>query len=244
MAHKLEIIDDLRRVMEFYQELGFEYLSVKDSDISSLLKETVREDKVPYRSAERVNADGPGRAEELKRLSEEIGDCRRCKLSSGRKNIVFGEGDAEAKLMFIGEGPGRDEDMQGRPFVGEAGQILNSLINKRGWKREEVYIANIVKCRPPANREPEEDEIAACRPFVERQIEIIKPKVIMSLGKVATQSLLRIKVAISRARGNFFSFNDIPVMPTFHPAYFLRNPKEKILTWEDSAKVLEKLTTN
>lgn len=241
MAHKLEIIDDLRRVMEFYQELGFEYLSVKDFDISSLLKETVREDNVLYRSAEGADADGSGREGELRRLREEIGDCKRCKLSNGRKNIVFGEGSPEAELMFIGEGPGRDEDIQARPFVGEAGQILNSLINKRGWKREEVYIANIVKCRPPANREPEEDEIAACRPFVERQIEIIKPKVIMSLGKVATQSLLRIKVAISRARGNFFSFNDIPVMPTFHPAYFLRNPKEKKLTWEDSAQVLEKL---
>lgn len=241
MLNQSDTLDDLRKIMEFYQELGFEYLSVKDSDISSLLKETVREDKVPYRSAEGVDADGPGREGELRRLREEIGDCKRCKLSNSRKNIVFGEGSPEAELMFIGEGPGRDEDIQARPFVGEAGQILNSLINKRGWKREEVYIANIVKCRPPANREPEEDEIAACRPFVERQIEIIKPKVIMSLGKVATQSLLKIKVAISKARGNFFSFNNIPVMPTFHPAYFLRNPKEKKLTWEDSAKVLEKL---
>lgn len=241
MLNKPEVLDDLRRVMEFYQELGFEYLSIKDSDISSLLKETVREDKVPYTKAEGVDADGPGREGELRRLREEIGDCKRCKLSNSRKNIVFGEGNPEAELMFIGEGPGRDEDIQGRPFVGDAGQILNSLINKRGWKREKVYIANIVKCRPPANRQPEEDEIAACRPFVERQIEIIKPKVIMSLGKVATQSLLRITMAISRARGNFFSYKDIPVMPTFHPAYFLRNPKDKILTWEDSAKVLEKL---
>jgi uracil-DNA glycosylase family 4 len=241
MAHKLEIIDDLRRVMEFYQELGFEYLSVKDSDISSLLTETVCEEKVHYCKDVVEGAYPPGREGELRRLREEIGDCKRCKLSNGRTNIVFGEGDADAKLMFIGEGPGRDEDIQGRPFVGEAGQILNSLINKRGWKREEAYIANIVKCRPPANREPEEDEIAACRPFVERQIEIIKPKVIMSLGRVATQSLLRIKVAISKARGNFFSYNDIPVMPSFHPAYFLRNPKDKKLTWEDSAKVLEKL---
>ncbi|MBI4843908.1 MAG: uracil-DNA glycosylase [Nitrospirae bacterium] len=224
--------------MEFYKELGFEYLPVKGLGLS-FKKE--RESAPVRKSSPEAGSDKSDKAELLKMLREEIGDCRRCRLCEGRKNIVFGEGSADAELMFVGEGPGKDEDIQGRPFVGEAGQILNNLINKRGWKREEVYIANIVKCRPPGNRAPEDDEVGACMPFVERQIEIIRPKVIMALGNVATQSLLRIKTPISRARGNFFVYKDIPVMPTFHPAYFLRNPKEKILTWEDSAKVLEKL---
>jgi len=241
MISKNEAITNLRRAIEFYQGLGFEYLPLKHFNITGLAVEMVSEDSVPYSRSRESDVDISNKDEALKRLREEIGDCQRCKLSKGRKNIVFGEGNPYAKLMFIGEGPGKDEDMQGRPFVGEAGQILDSLINKRGWKREEVYIANIVKCRPPANRVPEEDEIAACRPFVERQIEIIKPKVIMSLGNVATHSLLGIKMPISKARGNFFSFKDIPVMPTFHPAYFLRNPKDKHLTWDDTAKVLEKL---
>lgn len=237
MITKNEIIKEMKNAMEFYKELGFEYLPVKASDLS-LHRNPVTEKKSEYHSAPAVSSD---KGKLLKMLREEIGDCRRCKLCEGRKNIVFGEGSADAHLMFIGEGPGKDEDIQGRPFVGEAGQILNSLIVKRGWRREEVYIANIVKCRPPGNRAPEEDEIAACMPFVRKQIEIIRPKVIMSLGNVATQSLLRNKMPISKARGTFFFYNDIPVMPTFHPAYFLRNPKEKILTWEDSAKVLEKL---
>ncbi|MEW6715114.1 MAG: uracil-DNA glycosylase [Nitrospirota bacterium] len=241
MISRNEAITNLRGAIEFYQGLGFEYLPVKNFSMAGLGAEKVSEDSVPYSRSRESDVDISNKDEALKMLRNEIGDCRRCKLAKGRKNIVFGEGNAEAKLMFIGEGPGKDEDIQGSPFVGEAGQILNSLINKRGWKREEVYIANIVKCRPPANRVPEEDEIAACRPFVERQIEIIRPKVIISLGNVATHSLLGIKMPISKARGNFYSYKDIPVMPTFHPAYFLRNPKEKHLTWDDTAKVLEKL---
>jgi DNA polymerase len=143
--------------------------------------------------------------------------------------------------MFIGEGPGRDEDLQARPFVGEAGKLLTSLIEKMGMKREDVYIANIVKCRPPNNRDPEEDEISSCRPFVERQAQIISPKVIMSLGRVSAQSILGMKMPIGKLRGNFFSFNDIPLMPTYHPAYLLRNPKDKWLVWDDAQKVLKKL---
>jgi DNA polymerase len=177
----------------------------------------------------------------LKVLRDEIGDCQRCKLCRNRANIVFGEGLSGAKIMFIGEGPGRDEDIQARPFVGEAGKLLASLITKLGQKREEVYIANIVKCRPPNNREPEEDEILACRPFVEKQIQIIQPTVIVSLGKVATHALLKIKTPISRVRGNFFDHHGIPLMPTFHPAYLLRNRKDKWLTWGDMQKVLEKI---
>jgi DNA polymerase len=231
----------LRKAVEFYQGLGFKYLPMKNFNISRLDAARVSEAPAPYVIYRDAEVETSDKGEALKRLRDEIGDCQRCKLSKGRKNIVFGEGNPYAKLMFVGEGPGGDEDIQGRPFVGEAGQVLNSLINKRGWKRDEVYIANIVKCRPPGNRAPEEDEIATCRPFVERQIEIIRPKVIISLGNVATHSLLGIKIPISKARGNFFSYKDIPVMPTFHPAYFLRNPKEKHLTWADTEKVIEKL---
>ncbi len=174
-------------------------------------------------------------------LREDIGECKRCKLCEGRKNIVFGEGSPEADLMFIGEGPGRDEDIQSRPFVGEAGKLLTSLIEKLGMKREEVYIANIVKCRPPHNRNPEGDEIAQCRPFLQKQVEIIKPGVIVCLGKVSANVLLEVDTAITRMRGNFFTYSGIPVMPTFHPAYLLRSPKDKWLTWEDMQKVMVKL---
>ncbi|MBI5051000.1 MAG: uracil-DNA glycosylase [Nitrospirae bacterium] len=175
----------------------------------------------------------------LSALRREIGDCQRCRLSKGRTNIVFGEGNPEAELMFIGEGPGRDEDLQARPFVGDAGKLLTRLIEKMGFKREQVYIANIVKCRPPMNRDPEEDEMNACMPFVEEQIRMINPKIIMCLGRIAAQSLLNTKVPISRLRGTFYDYKNIPVMPTFHPAYLLRNPKDKNLTWDDAKKVLE-----
>ena len=244
MLNQSETLDDLRKVMEFYQELGFEYLSVKDSDISSLLKETVREDKVPYSKSEGVDSDALGRDGKLRKLREEIGDCSLCRLSQGRKNIVFGEGNPEAELMFIGEGPGRDEDIKARPFVGEAGKVLTSLISKMGFRREDVYIANIVKCRPPMNRNPEEDEIDLCLPFLKRQIDIIRPRVIMCLGRIASHALIGTKTPISRLRGQFYMYNDIPVMPTFHPAYLMRNPKDKWLTWDDAQKVIKKLTTN
>ena len=241
MQNQSEILDDLRRVMEFYLELGYEYLSVKESDISSILKETVREDNVLYSKAGGVYADSPVREDILRSLKEEIGDCSLCRLSQGRKNIVFGEGNLKAELMFIGEGPGREEDIQARPFVGDAGKVLTSLINKMGYSREDVYIANVVKCRPPMNRNPEKDEIGLCLPFLKRQIDIIRPRVIMCLGAVASHILIGTKTPISRLRGQFYMFNDIPVMPTFHPAYLMRNPKDKWLTWDDAQKVLERL---
>jgi DNA polymerase len=145
--------------------------------------------------------------------------------------------------MFIGEGPGREEDLQARPFVGEAGTVLTSLIVKMGLRREDVYIANIVKCRPPMNRDPEEDEMIACKPFVQEQVRIINPKVIIALGRISAQNLLNTKTPISKLRGGFYEYDGIPVMPTFHPAYLLRNPKDKWLTWGDAQKVLEKLKT-
>lgn len=232
--------------MELYSELGFDYLPVRSKDIINLISETTLIDEpcLPasiQQVAEKKAGYNLSKDDALESLRNEIGCCLRCKLSKGRKNIVFGEGNAGADLMFIGEGPGRDEDMQARPFVGEAGKLLTKLIIKLGFRREEVYIANIVKCRPPHNRDPEEDEILTCKPFVVRQIEAIKPKVIVCLGRISAQVLLKSTVPISKLRGNLFDFNGIPVMPTFHPAYLLRNPKDKWLTWEDMQKVLEKL---
>jgi uracil-DNA glycosylase len=178
----------------------------------------------------------------LEAIREEIGDCTRCKLHKGRKNIVFGEGDPNASLVFVGEGPGFEEDQQGRPFVGAAGQLLTDIIVK-GMKirREEVYICNIVKCRPPENRNPELDEVEACIGFVKKQIAAIRPKVIVTLGNVPTQNLLGTKQGITRMRGTWQEYNGIPVMPTFHPSYLLRSPSEKKKVWEDIQLVMAKL---
>jgi DNA polymerase len=158
----------------------------------------------------------------LDAVREELGDCRRCKLCQTRKTIVFGVGDPHARLMFVGEGPGADEDAQGEPFVGRAGQKLNEMIRAIGLDRKDVYIANVVKCRPPGNRDPEPDEVATCSPFLFRQIEAIAPKAIVALGSPAAKTLLGTKVGITALRGTWGSFRGIPVMPTFHPAYLLR----------------------
>jgi uracil-DNA glycosylase len=178
----------------------------------------------------------------LEELRAVIGDCRLCKLCSGRTNLVFGVGNPRARLMFVGEGPGRDEDLQGEPFVGRAGQLLTDIITKgMGLRREDVYIANVVKCRPPENRNPEPDEVAACEPFLKRQIELIHPEVIVALGKFAVQTLLQSKTPITKLRGQWHSYHGIRLMPTFHPAYLLRNPGDKRLVWEDIKKVIEAL---
>jgi DNA polymerase len=176
----------------------------------------------------------------LEELRAAIGDCQRCKLCAGRTHIVFGVGNPNAELMFIGEGPGRDEDLQGEPFVGRAGQLLTDIITKgMGLKREDVYIANVVKCRPPENRNPEPDEVAACEPFLRKQIELIRPEIIVGLGKFAVQTLLQTKVPITKLRGQWHSYHGIRLMPTFHPAYLLRYPGDKKLVWEDIKKVIE-----
>ena len=176
----------------------------------------------------------------LDSLREWIGDCRRCKLSEGRTRLVFGEGSPGAKLVFVGEGPGRDEDLQGRPFVGEAGKLLTKIIeNGMGLSREDVYICNVVKCRPPKNRVPERDEIETCLPFLKRQLEMIHPDVICALGLTATQSLLGRPFAMNRERGRWVSFQDIPMMPTYHPAYLLRNASAKRQVWEDVQEIMK-----
>jgi DNA polymerase len=181
-------------------------------------------------------------ASNLEELRAAIGDCRRCKLCSGRTHLVFGVGNPRAKLMFVGEGPGRDEDLQGEPFVGRAGQLLTDIITKGiGLRREDVYIANVVKCRPPDNRNPEPDEVAACEPFLKKQIELIGPEIIVGLGKFAVQTLLQSKMPITKLRGNWHTYHGIKLMPTFHPAYLLRNPADKKLVWEDIKKVIKEM---
>jgi uracil-DNA glycosylase family 4 len=248
------IFEDLKTMLEFYQAMGIQRIPV---ELREPPVETCSASSGPGKSGfsaktqeaaipRAPSVGGMQQAAEksglLKGVRDEMGECMRCKLSKERKNIVFGDGNPNARLMFIGEGPGREEDIQGLPFVGDAGMLLTKLIEKMGLKRKDVYIANIVKCRPPGNRDPEEDEVAACRQFIDAQIEIIKPEVIMTLGRVALQTLLENpKLKISAARGNFFDYHGIPVMPTFHPAYLLRNPKDKWLTWADARKVMEKL---
>jgi len=173
-------------------------------------------------------------AEALVGVRTDIGDCTRCKLHTlGRRQIVFGVGNPEADLMFVGEAPGGDEDIQGEPFVGRAGQLLTKIIEAIALKREDVYIANVIKCRPPGNRNPEPDEVEQCEPFLFRQIEIVKPKVIVALGKFAAQTLLRTLDPISRLRGRVYDFRGAKLIPTFHPAYLLRNPSSKREVWED-----------
>ncbi len=160
-------------------------------------------------------------------VREEIGDCQRCRLSGGRKNIVFGVGNPQAHLVFVGEAPGADEDQQGEPFVGKAGQLLTKMIEAMGYRREDVYICNVIKCRPPGNRNPEPDEVAACEPFLKKQLAALRPRMIVTLGKFAAQCLLRDDTPISRLRGNFRTYEGISLMPTFHPAYLLARPQQE-----------------
>lgn len=186
-------------------------------------------------------ADAPPTDHTLDDIRRDVGDCTRCKLCESRTTIVFGEGNPRARLMFVGEGPGADEDAQGRPFVGRAGQLLTRMIEAMGLRREDVYITNVVMCRPPGNRTPEPDEIATCEPFLFRKIRVIRPDVVVALGAIAAQSLLRTKAPISQVRGQFFDAHGTKVLPTFHPAFLLRSPEKKKEAWEDLKKVRDYL---
>ncbi|HEY7726100.1 MAG TPA: uracil-DNA glycosylase [Anaeromyxobacteraceae bacterium] len=172
-------------------------------------------------------------------IRQDLGECTRCKLAGGRTRLVFGVGNPKAELMFVGEGPGADEDLQGEPFVGKAGQLLTRMIEAMGFARSEVYIGNVVKCRPPRNRDPEPDEIEACEPFLRAQIAAIGPKVIVALGRFAVQALLRDPSPISRQRGRWREYQGVRLMPTFHPAYLLRSPAEKTKAWADLKMVMK-----
>jgi uracil-DNA glycosylase family 4 len=167
--------------------------------------------------------------------------CTRCRLHRGRTHVVFGVGNPEAELMFVGEAPGRDEDLQGEPFVGRAGQLLTRIIEAIGLRRQDVYIANVIKCRPPNNRNPQEDEIARCEPYLRRQIELVRPRIIVALGTFAAQTLLKTAQPISQLRGRFHTYHGVKLMPTFHPAFLLRNPERKRAVWEDMQLVQREL---
>jgi uracil-DNA glycosylase family 4 len=204
---------DLREWIVYLREMGVHELTVK-----------------PTRPAAAAPPTG-----ELAKIRDDLGDCTRCKLHEQRKNIVFGVGNPNARLMFVGEGPGADEDERGEPFVGRAGKKLDEMIAALGLDRSQVYIANIVKCRPPGNRDPERDEVATCSPFLFRQIEVIAPRVIVTLGSPATKTLLDTKVGITKLRGEWHEFRGVPVMPTFHPAYLLRayTKENRLMVWND-----------
>jgi uracil-DNA glycosylase len=181
-------------------------------------------------------------AKALRLVREDLGDCTRCRLhQQGRKQIVFGVGNPRAELMFIGEAPGADEDQQGEPFVGRAGQLLNNMIKAMGLRREDVYIANIIKCRPPGNRTPERDECETCSPFLMRQIAVIKPRVIVALGAVAAKTLLAINAPMSELRGHWYDFKGTKLAVTYHPAFLLRDPRQKKETWKDLQMVMKDL---
>jgi DNA polymerase len=178
----------------------------------------------------------------LRVIREDIGDCTRCVLHrQGRKQIVFGVGNPRADIMFIGEAPGADEDQQGEPFVGRAGQLLNNMITAMGIRREDIYIANIIKCRPPGNRTPERDECDTCSPFLMRQIEVVKPKIIVALGAVAAKTLLGVNDAMANLRGRIYDFKKTKLAVTYHPAYLLRDPRQKKETWKDLQMVMKYL---
>ncbi len=213
-----EIVATLRSHLLYLKEMGIEW--------------------IPRRAGELGPSTSPLTLESIR---AEMGDCRRCKLWSGRKNLVFGEGNPNASLMFVGEGPGADEDAQGRPFVGRAGQLLTRIIEAIDMKRNDVYIANIVKSRPPNNRVPEPDEVAACLPFLKKQIAAIRPQIIVALGAVATNNLLGATLSITKVRGEFREMGGVLILPTFHPSYLLRNPAAKREVWEDMKKVRNRL---
>jgi len=215
-----EIIAQVKAELQYEQELGLSDIPMKKTKLLSSEMSV---------------------AESLEDIRADIGDCQRCRLCEGRTNIVFGVGNPKADIMLIGEGPGRDEDLKGEPFVGRAGQLLTKIIQAMGIERKDVYIANIVKCRPPNNRNPEADEMTTCSPFLYRQIAAIQPKVLIAMGNIAIQTLLQTKTGITRLRGQFHELAGIPLMPTFHPAFLLRNPNKKKEVWEDIQKVMKKL---
>ncbi len=213
-----ELINDLKSYLEYLKGMGITYLPFHQTPLNPILS--------------------------LERIRNELGDCKRCKLHKTRRTIVFGEGNEKATLMFIGEGPGYDEDVQGRPFVGKAGQLLTKIIQSINLRREEVYITNIIKCRPPQNRNPQPDEIKSCHPFLLKQIKAIKPKIICALGTFSAQTLLQTDSKITTLRGTFYEVNGIQVIPTYHPAFLLRNPERKREVWEDMKRIAEYLKTN
>lgn len=256
------IFASLRDYLEQVQEEGLEGLPAQEREVSarrgSLSAATGRQERATQAARPELSAPheqpaaqtvelfsrypGLEKTRDLRELREFIGDCQRCKLAPLRTHLVFGVGNPKAELMFVGEGPGAEEDARGEPFVGRAGLLLTDIIERgMAMSRSDVYICNVIKCRPPDNRNPEPDEVAACEPFLLRQIDLVRPRVIVGLGTFAVQSLLKVKTPISRLRGVWQSFRGIKMMPTFHPAYLLRNPADKRLVWADIQEVMKAL---
>lgn len=223
------IIKDIKNYIELEKETGLDEFMLK-----GILKQKTK-------LTSEIKPSLQDKSSALEELQIEAQHCTECALSRSRRNLVFGEGNPDASLVFAGEAPGLEEDIKGEPFVGKAGALLTRIIEAIGLKREEVYIANCLKCRPPQNRNPLPSEIIACREFLIKQIEIIGPKVICCLGKFAAQTLIMSEEPITKLRGRFYDFEGIKIMPTFHPAYLLRNPKDKGLVWEDMKKVRDYL---
>src|SRR5579859_5890152 len=201
--------------------------------------ETVAASAVEAESVAPVRVESADKPSALAAIREDIGDCKRCRLCEQRTNIVFGVGDPDTRILFVGEGPGADEDAQGEPFVGRAGQLLNNMIGAMGLKREDVYIANVVKCRPPGNRTPEKDECDTCSPFLMRQIDVVQPKVIVALGAVAAKNLLGLNDSMANLRGRFYDFRGTRLAVTYHPAFLLRDPRQKKEAWKDLQMVMK-----
>ena len=222
---------ELKKSLEYQKTLGLEWIPMGESTKSKA--RNPKQIQKPKTQNSNIN-----KAAALENIRKEMGNCQRCPLGKTRTQLVFGEGNPDSDLMFIGEGPGQDEDLQGRPFVGRAGKLLDKIIQAMGYKREEVYIGNVVKSRPPNNRAPEPEEVAACMPFLLKQIEVIEPKIIVCLGATATKWLLNTEVSISKLRGTFIDWNGIQIMPTYHPAFLLRNSNMKRPVWEDMQKVM------
>ena len=236
----LELVADVRTHVEFQKALGVTAIELSSGEAGESPVRAHGHEPTPAKEVSQAAVVPQSPA--LDAVRAEIGDCMRCKLHQGRKTLVFGEGNPDAALVFVGEGPGFEEDQQGRPFVGAAGELLTKIIEK-GMKlrRQDVYICNIVKCRPAGNRNPEPDEIETCVPFLRKQLQSIKPKVIIALGNVAAKALLKTTVGISKLRGIWQTYDTIPLMPTYHPAYLLRNPRDKALVWEDIKQVMAEM---
>jgi uracil-DNA glycosylase len=242
-----ELREALSARIRFYNELGIYdfYRRPASPEAAPIVEEASEPMPIRKMSAAAVPGSAPVPSDPvaaLRLIREDIGDCTRCPLhKQGRKQIVFGVGNPDADLMFIGEAPGADEDIQGEPFVGRAGQLLNSMIKAMGLRREDIYIANIIKCRPPGNRTPERDECATCSPFLMRQIEVVKPKAIVALGAVAAKTLLAINAPMSELRGQWFDFRGTKLAVTYHPAFLLRDPRQKKEAWKDLQMVMKDL---
>lgn len=250
-----QIVNDLKNYLEFQKSMGVESIHVDRAaaEESAAIYSTPKAEgkdampkTTPALDDNVITIDEPaglfeGKVMTLEEIREEIGDCTRCQLHEGRTNLVFGEGNPKARLVFVGEGPGRDEDMQGRPFVGRSGQLLTKIIQAMGLKREDVYICNVVKCRPPNNRTPEQSEMDTCEQFLFKQIRFIKPQIIVCLGATAAKSVLKTKDSLGSLRGKFHMYSGSKLMVTYHPAALLRNPHFKKPAWEDMQVVMKEL---